>query len=543
MEFGKINLLFEKWAIKTGLWLFFIALVFFPLTQVQDYLTNGGWFYFLALSFLFTAILAFTRTSISLPSKNKVILFGIYLLVLVLSSIINKATFLEERWVQRYSLILFSFLCLQIFRDEKKVSEYLKFPLTGFLIFLCFESIYQYVFICGLGDPLGRSCYASRLWNINMLGQALALSMPFLFLFRKFAKKIEAYFFESLIVLVSITILIGACRSAILSLLILLMAEFAFLFDFSRKRTLVLVFMTALFFFPINSYKNNMSNSLGDDKKGTANYRLEVWKKSFQMAYDFPTGVGVNNFEFGFLPYKKESTIENITQEVDKSPHNEFVRVLSEEGWIVFFLFLGGILSILFIGVKEIVKKGENTFFYRFLLCLLPELFFQFPTEMSFPVFLFSIALAIYLKNSTSNIDFTIFKKVFLVVCVFAVSSIFFIRDIKVVPAAYSAAFCRAFPDNWKMCGEYFKEHFDGGDVEMASSTIKPVIVRQPFNFIALHFDYLLGDSERNKIISCNYFNLFNGKSSIPESNIEACGPGDNRQKLLNSFIDYAKTR
>ncbi|MES2803202.1 MAG: O-antigen ligase family protein [Bdellovibrionota bacterium] len=528
--------------VTIALFLLFAVVLFFPTTSVQDYLTNSGW---LCLSVLLLGLSLFglwSKKPISLPSKKILILFGIYSFLLILFSIINKATFFEERWSQRYVLGLAAFICFQYFSSEQKINSYLKFPLFSFLAFLTIESLYQYLTKCQYDDPLARSCYASRLWNINMLAQALALSLPFLILFLKYSKnKLDSFFNYSIIILCTLVTLLTACRSAIISVLIFYVIEFIFPHSASRKKIFFAGVSSLILFFSLNSFKNNLSNSIGDDKKGSANYRLEVWRKSVAMGTENPFGIGVNNFEFGFLPYKRDSNFDNMKTEVDKSPHNEFVRILAEEGWILLIAFSCAIFSAIFLGFHSIQKKG-NDFFLRFILVLLPELFFQFPTEMFFPVFLFSVALATRPMKGR-QIPFSYIKYLAVILIAVVCTSLLYIRNVKIIPKEYSTFYCKIFPDNWKMCGEYFKEHYEDGNFDLASQTMEPVIKRQPFNYIALHFDYMLGNPINNSEIVCNYWNLFAGKDFIPESDISSCEKIKTRADLIQKFKTYAERR
>lgn len=141
---------------------------------------------------------------------------------------------------------------------------------------------------------------------------------------------------------------------------------------------------------------------------------------------------------------------------------------------------------------------------------------------MFFPVFLFCMALATTDK-SNFKIDFSHFKYIAMVFLSLFVFLLIYVRNVKIAPREYSGFYCRIFPDNLKMCGEYFKDHFEIGDFQLADQTIKPIVKRQPFNYIALHFDYMLGDPIHNSKVACNYWNIFRGKNSLPESDISNC--------------------
>ncbi len=526
--------------MKAFLGVLFAALVFYRPDYIQDNLTNAGWVYLSILALLYS-LLFLNRRILVIPSRKILLFVGIFSALFVISSIINGATFLEERWTQRYLVFLLLFFSFQFFEKEQDLAEYLKIPISAFTVFICLESLYQYLFLCESNDPLGPSCFSSRMWNCNILSQALVLTIPFLLVFRKNSTRFYNRFFDLLVVLSTVIILLTGCRSSLLALAVFFLIQYAVPFVISRKRTTLLLLASVLCFTPLYLYKKSTMLPFGEGKRGSAQYRLEVWGKTIEMSFDFPKGVGVNNFAFGFLPYKRESKIENIPWEVDKSPHNEFVRILGEEGWVVFIAVLAA-FSVFFFKTARSIFSGRLEFLHRLLLIALPELFFQFPTEMYLPVFLGSIAIGAFSEKRLVVRSWPAFRA-FLVLISASVACLFLVRTIQIVPPNYSLRYCSLFPDNWKMCGEYFKAHFDSGEQREAMDTLRPIIKRQPFNFIALNFDYLFGDEAKNRKIACNYAALFNGKHSIEGSDISGCAVKEDRSQLFNDFREYARTR
>jgi len=528
-------------AAKVLFGVFFAALVLFRPLFIQDYLTNSGWIYLAVLVFLISIFLS-SRQIVFLPSKRVLIFFGFFMTVLVLTSATNGATFLEERWTQRYLTILLLLIGFQLFNSESSVSKLLKYPISLFILFICLESIYQYLFLCKPNDPMRPFCHASRFWNINMLSQALVLSIPFLLLIRKDVSKKFAWSLDFLAYLAAVAIFLTGCRSSLLALILFFALQAAVPFVISRGRAILILMLAIISFSALYIYKKNTLAPFGEGKQGSANYRLEVWKRTVDMSLDFPSGIGVNNFEFGFLPYKRDSKIQNVPWEVDKSPHNEFIRFLAEEGWAAFVVLLLGCIFLGFAIARKLFL-GKLTFQHRLILIALPEFVFQFPTEMYFPVILFCIASAIEFSPDARSFAFKPIFKASLIGFAGFVLALFVIRNIQIVSPKYSMQFCSAFADDWKMCGDYFKYHLNRGDSASAAATIRPVIRRQPFNFIALNFDYLLGNINRNNSIICNYYSLFNGNFSIEGSDISKCNAHVEKSKLLNDFILYAKFR
>ena len=94
------------------------------------------------------------------------------------------------------------------------------------------------------------------------------------------------------------------------------------------------------------------------------------------------------------------------------------------------------------------------------------------------------------------------------------------------------------FRSSWKQCADYFKAHLDNNDVQSAQRAIDPVYKRQPFNFVAIHLEYMLSNQENRQKLACNYWNLFRGQISIPDSDVSLCRKieSSNYKELIDSF-------
>jgi hypothetical protein len=204
---------------------------------------------------------------------------------------------------------------------------------------------------------------------------------------------------------------------------------------------------------------------------------------------------------------------------------------------------IGLIAAYLFSQSFVFFRRPELSLGFRFLICLIPELVFQFPTDMWGPTLLTALVLPLLPELQPRQIRLSMGAKFGLLIAGLLLPSLLWIRQVQTLPADVSDLYCRAFPDNWKMCGNYFKVHFENRAFQTASDTIAPVIRRQPFNFIALHFDFLLGNPEHNPVIACNYWNLFRGNASIPGSDVSHCERFQSRDQLIHALTDYARSR
>ena len=60
--------------------------------------------------------------------------------------------------------------------------------------------------------------------------------------------------------------------------------------------------------------------------------RLALWSDSLRLVRDHPLGVGAGDFEHAFVPYQARGRLEPQETVVFRSPHNEYLRFLAEDG-------------------------------------------------------------------------------------------------------------------------------------------------------------------------------------------------------------------
>lgn len=115
--------------------------------------------------------------------------------------------------------------------------------------------------------------------------------------------------------------------------------------------------------------------------------RLTVWRGTLGMIRDHPLGVGSGNFGEAFVPYR--SVVGSTPSEtwVFLHPHNEYLRVLAEEGALVFLLgaaFLFSLVSELRHRDKNDWCAGTSEWLAPVATFLALESFFQFPLALAF---------------------------------------------------------------------------------------------------------------------------------------------------------------
>jgi O-antigen ligase len=141
--------------------------------------------------------------------------------------------------------------------------------------------------------------------------------------------------------------------------------------------------------------------SARESKRASALWRLAVWEDTLALVRDHPEGVGAGNFEHAFIPYALAGRSKPGETVVFRSPHNDYLRLVAEEG-IAGALLLLGLLFALARGLHRspAISRWRSEPGALLLSCgafFLVEAFFQFPFEMAFPALLSAVLLGLAL--------------------------------------------------------------------------------------------------------------------------------------------------
>ena len=115
------------------------------------------------------------------------------------------------------------------------------------------------------------------------------------------------------------------------------------------------------------------------NKPASVSQRLAVWNGTFDMIGDHPLGVGSGNFGQAFVPYR--SRVEAAPDEsfVFLQPHNEYLRVLAEEGVLVFVLGAALVVPL----CRQAARSRAPPWLMPMAVFLAVESFFQFPLALA----------------------------------------------------------------------------------------------------------------------------------------------------------------
>lgn len=520
--------------------LFLFSAFYFAPGWVSNAYIHWGWLLFSGVSFALVAGSLFKR-QIKLPSQKFLIPVLGFVLLAVVFSLAAGSNLFEEKWEFRWLTLLGAWGLFQVFESEHELIRSLKFPLLGFVLALCGESIYQNFILCH-NSTLGTSCYSSRFYNINMLSQSLLCGMVLLEYFRSDkVSKWTGCLFDVALFASLFCIVYSHSRSSYIALALYLGSR-ALVGSKEFIRVCVPLFFAVLL---LNvDHRGDASATAPLDKQSSTNYRMELYRGSLRLIAENPLGIGINNFEYGFIPYRNEGMLAPTIAEVDKTPHNDFLLMLAEEGWAVGLCF-AGLLAWFSLQSFVVLKSKKASVAPGFLLVILPELFFQFPSDMWFFSFCVAVVLALlsYEMGQIKNFKASFDKRALALAFSVLISIGAFFRFSLFWPTEKSAHYCQVYHDNWKNCAAYFKAHYDHGEYLAAQNTMLPIVKYQPFNFVLINWDYLLNHTDRNKTIACNYAALFKFQITIPGSDISGCDRDIDKNELIRRFRDFSALR
>jgi len=169
------------------------------------------------------------------------------------------------------------------------------------------------------------------------------------------------------------------------------------------------------------SHNSAITNTSTPEEKAKEldNERLTLFQKTYEMIKKHPAiGVGMGNWQI----YFPDATLKGIWRAEDlnftfQRPHNDWLWILSETGWLGFNLFLVFIFSVLLLLVRTIRYATSNAQI-EMILCVaficgfLTISFFDFPKERMEHLLWSNIIFAFAYFQIKNHAGISIFKKI-----------------------------------------------------------------------------------------------------------------------------------
>ncbi len=289
-------------------------------------------------------------------------------------------------------------------------------------------------------------------------------------------------------------------------------------------------------------------------KLHSVDLRLAVWADTVRLIRDRPLGVGAGNFEHGFLPYALTGRSRPDESLVFRSPHNDALRLLAEEGWIAAGIVLWILcLLVLQLHCHPVVDRWRSPP-GRLLgsagAFLVVEAGLQFPFEMAVPALLAAVLLGLAcacLEPAVPGADvshdagsslrrlaagatsLSVAAGILWALSRVVTAETLFVTRRHDLPAQERA--CRLDPRRLDACVQAAWLRSLAGDSHGARAGLVEVLDRSPAYYPAIK---LLGEdalARRDTRTGCGYLGIydqmFGGRSSVHERLARDCPQGD----------------
>ncbi len=538
-----------------------LALVFFliPLSQSSYFsepYTMTKWALvesFLVLSFLFFCFTQFSKNFFfpKIPRLYSYLLLFLFFYFFTTSFFYFSGN-IETLFVHRFGFLIFVFSFYFVLNKFRYALETLS---------LCLIVSSFFVNTYGLAQVLGyfsTQGFASTFGNTNMTAQFLGLSLVCQLYFLSVKKNILLErILEAQIIFTLTYIYFLVCRSVYIgSVLCLVYGIFAFK-NFRFLKWIRILFLAFLLSKTIqivpkstqdstqnsgtHMYKEEPLQFVMNKKTSSTEIRRYLLEASFQLFKNHPMGVGVGNFEFEIVPYLANGKMlvngHYSENSLFKSPHNEFLRFLCEDGIISFLLMMFLFLALCWKVFKEKnADSNKKALFFSGILFLGIEMLFQFPMENAVPFYTasFLIGLGLYLCVKPVEISINSYAPFvlglifcLLFACVYRriesqyFTARFFNRYDKICKA------CDLQPSNWIACVEKGWKELRLRNIKGAKESAEKVLQRQPLNYPALKLISVVELTEKNWVRACEHMEvyefLFQRKSSLHKEFMNYC--------------------
>ena len=427
--------------------------------------------------------------------------FGVFALIAISNYFVQRTSVLHSYTLDRASLFILVFASYLFFRKKREAN----------LLAICLAVSFSTAAVISFGVVefyqcrwqryvIASNCFPSTFGNINMTAQFLGFSLLFqLTGLSQLSSRVGKWWLTVVAVCTLTYIYFSLCRSVYLATVGALII-YLILGDFKkRKDALMIVSLASLLIFFINIF-SRQENPCPQMKGNSNSYRLETWGETLRMIRENPLGVGVGRFEFGFVPYQMGGERWPLEGLVDRSPHNEYLRILAEDGVPFFVAGLAMVLLVLIIAFRlglAFWRSSSGIFIAIFFIFLAIEMMFQFPLENAMPFFLTALCLGLLLDVLSAHgsskswqkrvrVTASILVLIFASLCVaHAISK--YLEAQYSGDSAKSLLACNLAPYNWRACLNQVRAVADS-DPAQAFTVLRAELGARPYNHAALGF-------------------------------------------------------
>lgn len=524
--------------------LFFTPLVFTGTTQ-NNFELPKWLFAGLILSFLFlNQILA--KEPLSIPKAPKWLVLGLCAIILLqLINIFTKNPLVWSDYL--YYVVFFVGYFLFLYQDlvengPDALASYARSLLasTFIIVPIGILQLSGYPVIRTHLVSIIEENYASTFGNINYTGQFLAISSLFFLLGISVSKsKLSSrLFFCGVISAVTYFSYLNT-RSIIIGMTLAL-GWLLWRRSILDKKILGKIILTCLIVIPMSRYViSQIPRPFADESRITsAHIRLDMWSGSLKMIVDHPLGVGIDNFNFSFVPYRSDVSLQVGDNENILNPHNEFLAITAESGIPASLLIfgLGAFIILRFMKSKQAFDADVrySDFITGLMILYLVEMVFQFPLDGQWSLIIGSLLTSFVMLTSFEQTTLAVglVKRASLALGLFMLySTVMWYLPMATLRESFDvnkAKFsCDERPQDWFACNRYAQAVYKAGDVANAEAILNAELKKQPNNWFAMGLLGQIFVETGRQQEGCELYRkvdrIFNGKSRTHDYIIKKC--------------------
>jgi hypothetical protein len=286
----------------------------------------------------------------------------------------------------------------------------------------------------------------------------------------------------------------------------------------------------------------SVAHDLRVNKATSLEQRRIAWTGTLQMIRDHPLGVGSASFGEAFIPYRSRVDSGPDESRVFLHPHNEYLRILAEEGVLVFLLGLLLLVSL----CRERRGPLAPSWLMPMAVFLAVESFFQFPLALAtgslMSAALLGFALAALEPGArTPSRAMRLWQAAGVTAALLVLTEVYRVARSEYLfvnrpdDAASQDLACGLNPRNRQACVLSAWLHARDGDSRGTRERLVQVLERAPYDLPAIKLlgeeALVRGDRETGCLCLWIYDGLLRWQSSVHERLTRTCAPG-----LLGSF-------
>ena len=382
--------------------------------------------------------------------------------------------------------------------------------------------------------------YASTFGNINYTGQFLAISSLFFLLGISLSKSkvSRSLFFCGVVAAVTYFSYLNT-RSIIIGMTLALgwLLSRKSILD---KRLLGKIILACLIAIPVSRYViSQIPRPFADESRITsAHIRLDMWKGTLQMIADHPLGVGIDNFNFSFVPYRSDVNLQVGDNDNILNPHNEFLAITAESGIPASLLIFGLCTFIIWRFMKSKPAFDHDSRYFDFITGLMilyvVEMVFQFPLDGQWSLIIGSLLTSSVILRSfgQKTLPVGVVTRASLTLGIFMLySTVMWYLPLATLRESFDinkAKFsCDERPQEWFACNRYAQAAYKAGDVAKAETILNNELKKQPNNWFAIGLLGQIFIETGRQQEGCELYRrvdrIFNGKSRTHDYMVKNC--------------------